>query len=96
MKKSILSRIALLMAAVMLLGLCGSMAALADEPITLRIYDWSDSTLVYRQKFHEEFMANNPDIKIEYTQLTIDQFNSTVVGAIQNGEGPDLFPFPPP
>ena len=84
----------LLLAAALVLSLCGSLTALADEPITLRVYDWSDSTLVYRQKFHEEFMANNPDIKIEYTQLTIDQFNSTVVGAIQNGEGPDLFPVP--
>ncbi len=84
----------LLLAAALVLSLFGSMTALADEPITLRVYDWSDSTLVYRQKFHEEFMANNPDIKIEYTQLTVDQFNSTVVGAIQNGEGPDLFPVP--
>ena len=91
MKKTILS---LLLAAALVLSLCGPMTALADDPIVLRVYDWSDSTLVYRQKFHEEFEANNPDIKIEYTQLTIDQFNSTVVGAIQNGEGPDLFPVP--
>ena len=84
----------LLLAAALVLSLCGPLSALADEPITLRVYDWSDSTLVYRQKFHEEFMANNPDIKVEYTQLTIDQFNSTVVAAIQNGEGPDLFPVP--
>ena len=91
MKKRLLS---LLLACALLMSVSGALTALADEPITLRVYDWSDSTLVYRQKFHEEFMEKNPDIKIEYTQLTIDQFNSTVVGAIQNGEGPDLFPVP--
>ncbi|MBR5968833.1 MAG: extracellular solute-binding protein [Lachnospiraceae bacterium] len=64
------------------------------EQITLRVYDWSDAVLPYREKFHEEFMKNNPDIIVEYTQLTIDQFNSTVVTAIASGEGPDLFPVP--
>ena len=92
--KNILSRICLLLAAVMVLGLMAPLAALADEPVVLRVYDWSDSTRAFRDKFHEEFMANNPDIKVEYTQLTIDQFNSTVLGAIQNGDGPDLFPVP--
>ena len=82
---------ALLLALVMVLPLC---SALAEGPITLRVYDWSDSVLVYREQFHKEFMEKNPDIIVEYTQLTIDQFNSTVVAAIQNGDGPDLFPVP--
>lgn len=85
-----------LLSLMLVLTLCASCItiAAADEPIVLRVTDWSDSTLVYREQFHKEFMEKNPDIKIEYTQLTIDQFNSTVVGAIQNGDGPDLFPVP--
>ncbi|MBR1583935.1 MAG: extracellular solute-binding protein [Clostridia bacterium] len=92
MKKLSRMILAALMATMMLIS-CMSFAA-AEEPITLRVYDWSDSTRAYRDKFHEEFMANNPDIIIEYTQLTIDQFNSTVVQAIIDGTGPDLFPVP--
>ena len=84
---------ALFLSLVMLLSVM-SLTALADEPITLRVYDWSDSTLAYREQFHKEFMEKNPDIIVEYTQLTIDQFNSTVVNAIQSGDGPDLFPVP--
>jgi len=84
---------ALFLSLVMLLSVM-SLTALADEPITLRVYDWSDSTLAYREQFHKEFMDKNPDIIVEYTQLTIDQFNSTVVNAIQSGDGPDLFPVP--
>ena len=64
------------------------------EPITLRVADWSDSSKAYRDAFHEKFMAENPDIKVEYTMLTIDQFNSTVVTAISGGDAPDLFPIP--
>ena len=84
---------ALFLSLVMLLSVM-SLTALADEPVTLRVYDWSDSTLAYREQFHKEFMEKNPDIIVEYTQLTIDQFNSTVVNAIQSGDGPDLFPVP--
>jgi len=64
------------------------------QQITLRVADWSDSTKPYRDAFHEKFQAANPDIKVEYTQLTIDQFNSTVVTAISGGDAPDLFPIP--
>ena len=82
---------ALALAVMMVLSLGSS---LAEAPVTLRVYDWSDSVLPYREQFHKEFMEKNPDIIVEYTQLTIDQFNSTVVAAIQNGDGPYLFPVP--
>ena len=64
------------------------------EPIVLRVCDWSDSTAAAREKFHEEFMKNNPDIKIEYSCMTIDQFSNSVVLAISGGDAPDLFPVP--
>ena len=66
----------------------------SGEQIVLRVMDWSDSTNAQRMEFHAAFEANNPDIKVEYTMLTPDQFNSTVTGAISGGEAPDLFPIP--
>ncbi|MCR5310847.1 MAG: extracellular solute-binding protein [Lachnospiraceae bacterium] len=65
-----------------------------SEPVVLRVCDWSDSTAEARNKFHEEFMKNNPDIKIEYSCMTLDQFSNSVVLAISGGDAPDLFPVP--
>jgi len=66
----------------------------ASDEITLKIIDWSDSTKVRREEFHKKFMEENPEITIEYTTLTADQFKETVVSAIKAGNAPDLFPIP--
>lgn len=65
-----------------------------EEQITLRIVDWSDSAAQWRKEFNEEYMKNNPNIKIEYTMLTIDQFKTSVITSIKSGDAPDLFPVP--
>ncbi|MBD2871842.1 ABC transporter substrate-binding protein [Paenibacillus arenilitoris] len=65
-----------------------------SETVTLRIMDWSDSIKTVREEFHKRFMEKYPNIKIEYTQLTIDQFKNTVLTAVKSGEAPDLFPVP--
>ncbi|MBM7568541.1 ABC transporter substrate-binding protein [Paenibacillus sacheonensis] len=64
------------------------------EQVTLRIMDWSDSIKSVREEFHRKFMEKHPNIKIEYTQLTIDQFKNTILTAVKSGEAPDLFPVP--
>jgi multiple sugar transport system substrate-binding protein len=64
------------------------------EEIVLKIVDWSDSTKARREAFHTKFMEENPNIKIEYTVLTSDQFKETVISAIKAGNAPDLFPIP--
>lgn len=66
----------------------------SDEQITLKVIDWSDSTKARREEFHKKFMEENPNITIEYTVLTADQFKETVVSAIKAGNAPDLFPIP--
>lgn len=66
----------------------------SGEPITLKVIDWSDSTKARREEFHKKFMEENPDITIEYTVLTADQFKETVISAIKAGNAPDLFPIP--
>ena len=45
-----------------------------DGKITLRVVDWSDGSASQREEFHKKFMEEHPDIKIEYTMLTVDQF----------------------
>lgn len=66
----------------------------SDEKITLRIVDWSDSSMARREEFNKKYMEAHPDITIEYTMLTIDQFKNTIVTMIKSGDGPDLFPIP--
>lgn len=65
-----------------------------DGKVTIRVVDWSDGSVQQREKFHEEFMEKHPNINIEYTMLTVDQFKNTIVTMIKSGEGPDLFPIP--
>ncbi|TBL69682.1 ABC transporter substrate-binding protein [Paenibacillus thalictri] len=64
------------------------------QEVTLRVMDWSDSTKALREDFHKKFMEKYPNIKIQYTQLTIDQFKNTVLTAVKSDDAPDLFPVP--
>lgn len=64
------------------------------EQITIRVVDWSDSSLKRREEFNKKYMEEHPDIQIEYTMLTVDQFKNTIVTMIKSGDGPDLFPIP--
>lgn len=66
----------------------------SDEKITLRVMDWADSEKSYREQFIKDFEAKYPNIKIEYTLLTVDQFQNTITTAIKSGDAPDLFPIP--
>jgi len=42
-----------------------------DGQITLRVVDWSDGSATQREEFHKKFEEAHPDIKIEYTMLTV-------------------------
>ncbi|MDI4643813.1 ABC transporter substrate-binding protein [Cohnella hashimotonis] len=64
------------------------------EKVTLRVMDWADSEKAYREQFIKDFEAKYPNIKIEYTLLTVDQFQNTILTAIKSGDAPDLFPIP--
>lgn len=66
----------------------------SDEKITLRIVDWSDGSAQQREAFHKKYMEEHPNITIEYTMLTVDQFKNTIVTMIKSGDGPDIFPIP--
>jgi len=66
----------------------------SGEKATLRVMDWADSEKPYREQFIKDFEAKYPNIKIEYTLLTVDQFQNTILTAVKSGEAPDLFPIP--
>lgn len=66
----------------------------SGERVTLRVMDWADSEKSYREQFIKDFEAKYPNIKIEYTLLTVDQFQNTILTAIKTGDAPDLFPIP--
>lgn len=65
-----------------------------NETITLRVMDWADSEKQYREQFIKDFEEKYPNIKIEYTLLTVDQYQNTITTAIKSGDAPDLFPIP--
>lgn len=65
-----------------------------DKKITLKVMDWSDSSKAQKEAFFEEYKKNNPNINIEYTCLTMDQYKNTILSAINSGDAPDLFPLP--
>ncbi|MFC7679676.1 ABC transporter substrate-binding protein [Paenibacillus sp. GCM10028914] len=74
-------------------GESGSEAKNGDK-VVLRVMDWADSEKPYREKFIQDFETKYPNIKIEYTLLTVDQFQNTITTAIKSGDAPDLFPIP--
>ncbi|MCF0246580.1 MAG: extracellular solute-binding protein [Ileibacterium sp.] len=65
-----------------------------DEKVVLNIADWSDSTKASREALNEAFEKEHPNVMINYTCLSQDQFNETVVAGIRSGTAPDLFPLP--
>lgn len=62
--------------------------------ITIRVMDYSDSTKAIREEFYRNYMKSHPNIKIEYTQLTIDQLKNTILTAVKSNDVPDLFSLP--
>ena len=64
------------------------------EQVTIRVLDWSDSSKDIRQAFYQSYMEKHPHVKIDYTQLTIDQYKNTILTAVKADDVPDLFPVP--
>jgi ABC-type glycerol-3-phosphate transport system substrate-binding protein len=67
----------------------------SGEFITLRIIDWSQNVKKWRDPWHERYQElTNPNVKIDYTAMTQDQFKNMLVSLISSGDAPDLFPVP--
>jgi multiple sugar transport system substrate-binding protein len=66
----------------------------SGEVTTVRWWDWSDSYADYIRAQFEAFETANPDIEIDYSLYTIDQFRNNIQLAIRSGDVPDVFPRP--
>lgn len=66
----------------------------SGKKIVLRVMDWSDSSKKYRDHFDKLFEQEHPNVQVEYTALTIDQFKNTVLTDLKSNTAPDLFPIP--
>lgn len=64
------------------------------EEITLRVWDYCDSTVTQRDAFHKEFEEKHPGVKVEYTCMTQDMLSQSIVTSLSSGEGPDVFYLP--
>lgn len=66
----------------------------SGEEITLRVWDYCDSTVTQRDAFHKEFEEKHPGVKVEYTCMTQDMLSQSIVTSLSSGEGPDVFYLP--
>ncbi|MDO5425493.1 MAG: sugar ABC transporter substrate-binding protein [Eubacteriales bacterium] len=90
MKKKVLSA---LLAATMVVGSMGSMAVLAsesgDEEVTLNWALWDEKTATYWSAVADAYMAENPNVTIEMTDLGSSDY-MTVLATDLSGDGSDF------
>ena len=69
-----------------------SISAKAETVIT--VVDWQSGvggiTNAYAD-FIKKFEADNPGVKVEYTQYTVTTYNEFLKPALSSGQGPDVF-----
>jgi len=69
----------------------GNKESAAPESVTLTVWEHTPQFEASLKKTLENFMAANPDIKVEYEIKTPDQYYTLLSTTIQAGEAPDLF-----
>jgi len=69
----------------------GNKEAKKSGKVTLTIWEHTPQFEAPLKKTLENFMAKNPDIKVEYEIKTPDQYYALLSTTIQAGEAPDLF-----
>jgi multiple sugar transport system substrate-binding protein len=106
MKKRMFTALSLLLVAALLISACGSKGESAgtssgsgsngkdEEVVTLKFMGWEVSPLETESvmKGLEEFMRQNPNIKVEYTTIPNGtQYVAKMQAMIVGGEAPDVF-----
>ena len=59
-------------------------------PITLTYWRVFDDTDKFQSQI-DEYQSTHPDVKIEYRKLTYAEYERTLVDALADGRGPDIF-----
>ncbi len=64
--------------------------ALAD-PVTITLGSWRTEDLaVWQDKILPVFMAEHPDIKVEFAPTNTNEYNAAIQSQVEGGAGPDL------
>lgn len=64
------------------------------EEITLRVWNYCDSTIIRRDAFRKGFKKKYPGAKVEYTYMTQDILSQSIVTSLSSGGEPDVFYLP--
>ena len=93
-----MKKLRILLMPVLILALSASLfaggtqeASGTEEPVTLTVWEHTPQFEAPLKTTLENFMAKNPDIKVEYEIKTPDQYYALLATTIQAGEAPDLF-----
>lgn len=66
----------------------------SSEPVNLTIWlEGEPGTVTAFSEIVDEYMQENPNVKVELTYFGSDLFNPTLVPALNAGEGPDIWAF---
>src|SRR3972149_5140545 len=63
----------------------------AQQPATVRLWNWNIHDKKYQQKMYKLFNERNPDVKIEYTSIQQTVYDQTLEAAFVAKDPPDLF-----
>ena len=66
--------------------------AAQDQPVDLTIWlEGEPGTVTAFSEIIDEYMQENPNVRVELTYFGSDLFNPTLVPALNAGEGPDIW-----
>ena len=96
MRKTMLIALLLLLAGTLAMatGTQEPGSAETGEPVTIRQWDWGDSFEAYTRERIAIFEEKNPNVDIEYSLFTVDQFAQNIQLAVRSEDVPDVFPRP--
>lgn len=89
--KNILKHKALIAAALVMLFAsgCGSTSS-NQSRITLKVWGTFETT-DKMQPFINDFQQKHPNVQIQYTEKSVDSYESDLLNALASGNGPDIF-----
>lgn len=66
-------------------------AEAADEPVTVKIWNWSQENKDFFTKMAKSFEAENPNIDVVFETYAQDQYKQTLPLSLKSNEAPDIF-----
>src|SRR5688572_1731066 len=86
------SKLSFLLVTLVTMLLLGFSVAAQDQPVTVKLWMHEHPPRVpLDEELLEQFAAENPNIKVEYTVVPAPEWGTTLATAMASGTGPDLF-----